>query len=138
MNNDKNPKVLFVEDDLNLSTLFQLRMQAEGFDVTVCNDSEKALQVGRDIKPDLILLDLMMPKLDGFDVLDIFRNTLETQGAKIVVMSALSQPADIERAKSLGADEYIVKSQVDIDNVMNRLRSLMELPPSTLSEQMTA
>lgn len=136
--NTKKLKVLFVEDDLGLANLFKIRLEAEGFAVTLCTDGESALTVGRQVKPDLILLDIMMPKLDGFAALDLFRSTLETKAAKIVIMSALSQKADIDRALALGADDYIVKSQVIIDDVMNRLRALLELPPSTLSAKTVA
>jgi DNA-binding response OmpR family regulator len=136
--NTKKPRVLFVEDDLGLAALFQIRMEAEGFAVTLCNDGESALQTARNLKPDLILLDLMMPKLDGFAALDLFRHTLETEASKIVIMSALSQKEDIDKAMALGADDYIVKSQVIIDEVMDRLRKLLGLPPSTLSEAANA
>ena len=128
--NTKKPKVLFVEDDTGLASIFKMRMETEGFEVTLCTDGESALQVGRELKPDLILLDIMMPKLDGFAALDLFRTTPETQAAKIVVMSALSQSTDIEHAKKLGADDYIVKSQVVIDDVMQQLRHMLGLPPA--------
>jgi DNA-binding response OmpR family regulator len=136
--NTKKLKILFVEDDLGLAALFQIRMEAEGFAVTLCNDGESALQTARGLKPDLILLDLMMPKLDGFAALDLFRHTLETEAAKIVIMSALSQKEDIDHAMSLGADDYIIKSQVVVDDVMDRLRKLLGLPASTLSDASAA
>ena len=71
---------------------------------------------------DLILLDLMMPTLDGFGALEMFRGLLETKASKIIIMSALSQPYDIAKAKALGADDYIVKSQVLIDDVMEIIK----------------
>lgn len=135
---NKKPKVLIVEDDVELATLFKRRLEAEGFSVTDCTTGEQALQAARGIKPNLVLLDLMMPEMDGFSTLDLFRHTPETERAKIVVMSALNMKSDIDRAMSLGADDYIVKSQVAIDDVMNRLRALLGLPPSVLSEQSSA
>lgn len=130
--NSSNPKVLFIEDDLTLSALFAMRMQAEGFDVTTASNPESALQKAKAIQPDLILCDLMMPNVSGYDVIDILRNTRETSGAKIVVISALSQQQDIDKAMALGADDYIVKSQVVVDDIMNRLRKLLGMPPSTI------
>lgn len=125
---DKKPRILLVEDDLTLAGLYQMRMESEGFEVQQCNDGEKALQATREFHPDLILLDIMMPKLNGFDVLDILRHTPQLSKVKIVILSALGQPADIARAKELGADEYLVKSQVVIADVMARLRHHLNLP----------
>ena len=73
-------------------------------------------------KPDLIVLDAMMPKISGFDVLDILRNTPETTNIKIVMLTALSQPKDKERAEALGVDDYLVKSQVVIGDVVDRVK----------------
>jgi CheY-like chemotaxis protein len=67
----------------------------------------------------------MMPSLSGYDVLDNLRSIVELGAAKVIVMSALNQPEDIEKAKSLGADDFIVKSQVTIDDVMGRIHTLM-------------
>lgn len=128
----KKPRVLFIEDDLTLSSLFTVRMEAEGFEVYQAHDGDTALQVAKEFHPDLVLCDLMMPNLSGYDVIDIMRNTNETANAKIVVISALSQPEDIEKAMKLGADDYIVKSQVVIDDIMDRLRKLLDLPPSSV------
>ncbi len=122
------PRILLVEDDLTLAGLYQMRMEAEGFEVKQCNNGETALQSAKEFKPHLILLDIMMPKLNGFDVLDILRNTKETSSTKIVILSALAQAGDIERAKQLGADDYLVKSQVVVADVMTRLRQLLNLP----------
>jgi len=123
------PRILLVEDDLTLASLYQLRMEHDGFEVKQCNDGEKALQTAREFQPNLILLDIMMPKLNGFDVLDILRQTPATSKMKIVVMSALGEAADIKRATDLGADDYLVKSQVLIADVMDRLRHHLNLPP---------
>jgi DNA-binding response OmpR family regulator len=72
--------------------------------------------------PDLILLDAMMPKVSGFDVLDILRNTPETANLRIIMLTALSQDSDKERAQSLGVDDYLVKSQVVIADVVERIK----------------
>jgi len=115
-------RILLVEDDLALATAYKIRMDAEGFDVRHCPNGEDALQEALDYRPDLILLDIMMPKISGFDVLDILRNTKQTAHTKIIILTALSQPADRKRAKDLGADEFLVKSQAVIADVMNRIR----------------
>jgi DNA-binding response OmpR family regulator len=129
---NRKPKVLFIEDDMTLSSLFTMRMTREGFEVLNVNDGETALQQAKEYRPDLVVVDLMMPNLSGYDVIDILRNTMETSTTKIVVLSALSQPEDIDKAKKLGADDYIVKSQMVVDDIMDRLREHLGMGPSTL------
>ncbi len=119
----KHPKrILLVEDDDSLASVYTTRLQAEGFDVRRVADGEEALANARTYKPDLVLLDVMMPKVSGFDVLDILRNTPETANLKVIMLTALSQESDQERAKQLGADDYLVKSQVVISDVIDRIR----------------
>lgn len=120
-------KILLVEDDQGLGNVYQVRLGAEGFDVRWVQNGEDALKTAIDYRPDLILLDVMMPKLNGFDVLDILRNTPETKETKIIILTALSQPSDIERAKQLGASDYLVKSQAVITDVMDRIRYHLNL-----------
>ena len=115
-------KILLVEDDQALAAAYQTRLEAEGFDIYHCSDGEAALSDTIKYRPDLILLDVMMPKISGFDVLDILHNTPETGGIKVVMITALSQDSDVERAKSLGADDYLVKSQVVIADVVQCIK----------------
>ncbi|MEO5627903.1 MAG: response regulator [Candidatus Saccharimonadales bacterium] len=115
-------KILLVEDDDALATVYVTRLQAEGFDVKRVPNGEEALATALQYKPDLILLDVMMPKVSGFDVLDILRNTPETSAVKVIMLTALSQDSDKDRATQLGADDYLVKSQVVIADVVDRIR----------------
>jgi DNA-binding response OmpR family regulator len=115
-------KILLVEDDVALSGVYKSRLEMEGFETSSVNNGEVALQSAIEFKPDLILLDAMMPKISGFDVLDILRNTPETANIRIIMLTALSQPKDKERAESLGVDEYLVKSQVVIGDVVERVK----------------
>ncbi|MGI9027573.1 MAG: response regulator transcription factor [Candidatus Saccharimonadales bacterium] len=119
-----NPQktILLVEDDDNLANVYELRLQAEGFKVVRVANGEEALQTAIQFKPDLIILDVMMPKVSGFDVLDILRNTPETATVKIIMLTALSQDADRERAQALGVNDYLVKSQVVIADVVDRIK----------------
>lgn len=118
-------KIMITEDDAALRDIYSSRFQAEGYDVVTASDGEEALSVAVKEKPDLIILDIMMPKISGFDTLDILRATPETKGTKVIVMSALSQSADIEKGKSLGADEYLVKSQVTLSEVVEKVKELL-------------
>ncbi|MDO4774129.1 MAG: response regulator [Candidatus Saccharibacteria bacterium] len=115
-------KILLVEDDTALSAVYRARLEIEGFDVREVNNGEDALSATLEYRPDLILLDAMMPKISGFDVLDILRNTPDTANVRIIMLTALSQPKDKERAEGLGVDDYLVKSQVVIGDVMARVK----------------
>jgi DNA-binding response OmpR family regulator len=118
-------KIMIVEDDPTLRDIYTTRFSAEGYTVATASDGEAALTTAVKEKPDLILLDIMMPKISGFDVLDILRATPETKDTKIVVMSALSQTADIEKGKSLGASAYLVKSQVTLSEVVEKVKAIL-------------
>jgi len=98
------------------------RLQLEGFDVKHVPNGEDALSEAVSYHPDLILLDAMMPKISGFDVLDILRNTPDTANMRVIMLTALSQAKDKERAESLGVDDYLVKSQVVIGDVVERIK----------------
>lgn len=115
-------KILLVEDDEGLASVYVARLEAEGFEVKHVPNGEDALSAAIDFKPALILLDVMMPKISGFDVLDILRNTPETTNIRIIMLTALSQPKDKARAEELGVDDYLVKSQVVIADVVERIK----------------
>ncbi len=110
-------KVMLVEDDNNLRQIYEDRLAAEGYTIVAAKDGEEALAMAVKEKPDLIIADIMMPKVSGFDMLDILRSTPETKDAKIIMMTALSQAEDKTRAEKLGADKYLVKSQVTLEDV---------------------
>ena len=119
---DGKKKILLVEDDTALAAVYRSRLELEGFEVREVNNGEDALSAALAFRPDLVLLDAMMPKISGFDVLDILRNTPETTNIKIIMLTALSQESDKERAQGLGVDDYLVKSQVVIADVVERIR----------------
>jgi DNA-binding response OmpR family regulator len=115
-------RILFVEDDDALANVYLVRLQSEGFEVQRVANGEDALASAVSFKPDLVLLDVMMPQISGFDVLDILRNTPETANLKVIMLTALSQESDKKRAQDLGVDEYLVKSQVVITDVIDRIK----------------
>lgn len=121
-NDSRKKKILFVEDDEGLANVYIMRLQSEGFDIKRVPNGEDALVTAMEYRPDLILLDVMMPKVSGFDVLDIIRNTPEIGNVKVIMLTALSQEADKERAKKMGVDDYLVKSQVVIADVVDRIK----------------
>lgn len=118
-------KIMVVEDDASLREIYSIRITAEGYDVISAGDGEEALAVAVREKPDLILSDVMMPKISGFDMLDILRTTPETAKIKIVMMTALSAEDQRHRGERLGADRYLVKSQVGIEDVINVIHEVL-------------
>lgn len=130
---DNKKKILLVEDDEALANVYQSRLEIEGFETKWVSNGEDALAVAVTFKPDLVLLDAMMPKISGFDVLDILRNTPETRDIHVIMLTALSQPKDKERAESLGVDDYLVKSQVVIGDVIERVRYHLGITQQTAS-----
>jgi len=121
-NTNSRKKILLVEDDEALASVYKSRLDLEGFETQGVFNGEEALSAAMKFKPDLILLDAMMPKISGFDVLDILRNTSETAQIRVIMLTALSQPKDKERAESLGVNDYLVKSQVVIGDVIERVK----------------
>jgi len=128
---------MLVEDDNNLREIYQARLIAEGYEAIAAKDGEEALAMAVKEKPDLIIADVMMPKISGFDMLDILRSTPETKNTKVIMMTALSEAEDRQRANKLGADRYLVKSQVTLEDVAKTAREVLadtsnapvELPP---------
>lgn len=132
-------KVMVVEDDAALREIYSIRITAEGYEVVSAGDGEEALAVAVREKPDLILSDVMMPKISGFDMLDILRNTPETANIKIIMMTALSSDDQRARGERLGADRYLVKSQVGIEDVVNAIHEVLgDKPAATPTPVMPA
>ncbi len=120
---------MLVEDDNNLREIYEARLLAEGYEIVAAKDGEEALAMAVKEKPDLIIADVMMPKISGFDMLDILRSTAETKDTKVIVMTALSQAEDKIRADKLGADRYLVKSQVTLEDVAKTAREVLDGTP---------
>lgn len=118
-------KVLLVEDDNNLREIYQARLTAEGYDIVAAQNGEEALVVAKQNKPDLIISDVMMPRISGFEMLDILRNTDSLKHTKVIMLTALGQSEDQKRATNLGADKYLVKSQVTLEDIVNAAKELL-------------
>ncbi len=122
-------KILLVEDDKSLREIYGVRLLAEGYDIVSAGDGEEALAMAIKERPRLILSDVMMPKISGFDMLDILRSTTETKDVKVIIMTALSSEDQRKRGEQLGADKYLVKSQVGIEDVVRAVHeALGDLP----------
>lgn len=122
-------KVLLVEDDKSLREIYAVRLVEEGYDIVSAGDGEEALAMAIKERPGLIISDVMMPKISGFDMLDILRSTTETKDIKVIMMTALSSEDQRERGVSLGADRYLVKSQVGIEDVVRTVHEVLADAP---------
>ena len=118
-------KILLVEDDQSLREIYGIRLTAEGYEIASAGDGEAALALAVKERPDLIISDVMMPKISGFDMLDILRSTPETAKIKVIMMTALSADDQKARGESLGADRFLVKSQVGIEDVVNAVHEVL-------------
>lgn len=118
-------KILLVEDDNSLREIYSIRLTAEGYEIVLAGDGEEALATAVRERPDLVISDVMMPKISGFDMLDILRSTPETKDIKVIMMTALSSEDQRQRGENLGADRYLVKSQVGIEDVVNVVHEVL-------------
>lgn len=118
-------KILLVEDDKSLREIYGVRLMAEGYEIVSAGDGEEALAMAIKERPDLIVSDVMMPKISGFDMLDILRSTTETKDVKVIMMTALSSDDQRARGEALGADRYLVKSQVGIEDVVRTVHDVL-------------
>lgn len=117
--------VLVAEDDKFYSDVFKTKLGKEDFDVVVAADGAEALKLARERKPDLMLLDLIMPVKDGFETLKELRADQELKDVKVVVLSNLGQDADVKKAKDLGANDYLVKTNISISEMIAKVKSYL-------------
>lgn len=123
-------KVLLVEDDNNLREIFEMRLQADGYKTVVAGDGEEGLVVAMREKPDLIVADVMMPKLSGFEMLETLRAAPEMSNTKVIMMTALGQAEDQARGEKLGVIKYLVKSQVTLEDFARVVQEVLQAGPS--------
>jgi len=119
-------KVLLVEDDIALRDMYETRLNYEGFDVKTAADGEEALSTAVSEQPDLILLDVMMPKISGFDVLNILKNTQATSAIPVIVLTVLDQESNRVKGLVEGAEDYMIKSQAMPQDVVTKIKEVLE------------
>ncbi|HET7528893.1 MAG TPA: response regulator [Candidatus Saccharimonadales bacterium] len=119
------PKILLVEDDNNLREIFQMRLEAEGYQTVTAADGEEGLVVAMKEKPDLVIADVMMPKLSGFEMVENLRSAPEMKDTKVVMMTALGQAEDQARGEKLGVVKYLVKSQVTLEDFAGVVKEIL-------------
>jgi len=119
--------VLLVEDDVFLSGIYQKKFEMEGFKVTTADNGEKALVEAKKKKPDIILLDILLPKLDGFAVLEKLKGDAETQNIPVILLTNLGQKDDVEKGLEAGAADYLIKAHFKPSEVVDKVRKVLHL-----------
>lgn len=115
--------ILLVDDDLTLREMYEERLKAEGFDIIQASNGEEAMQKAKESKPNIILLDIMMPKINGFDVLKDLKADADLKDIPVIVLTALIQDVDRVQGKKLGAVDYIVKSETMPGEVISKIKN---------------
>jgi DNA-binding response OmpR family regulator len=119
--NSPKKKILLVEDEVFLSSLLELKLSQEGFQVEKAMDGEEAFNMLENFMPDLILLDLILPKRNGFEFLEMLRHDPRFSQIPVIITSNLGQDSDIERGKTFGVIEYIIKNKLSIDELVDKV-----------------
>ena len=119
-------RVLLVEDDVFLSDIIARKLVAQGCVFLYAQDGEKALPLVEREVPDIILLDIMLPGINGFDLLKKFKENPKTKDIPVIILSNLSQPSDIEKGKSLKAARFLIKATTSTDGIMLKLKEVLE------------
>lgn len=115
--------VLIVEDDNYLANAYRLKLQYAGYEMMIASDGEEAQKLIKDRKPRLIILDLVLPHVDGFTVLEEIKKDSKTKGIPVIVASNLGQKEDLDHAMKLGADDYFIKSNIGMDEMIDKIKS---------------
>lgn len=119
-------KILIVEDDVFLLEILSARFHKSGYVVSIAANGEDCMKVLESNKPDIILLDLMMPKMDGFEVLRRTKSSKDLSAIPIIVISNLGRPEDVQKAKDLGAIDYIIKSNFTVKEIVDKVSSVLK------------
>jgi DNA-binding response OmpR family regulator len=121
-------KIMVIEDDRFLSSLIKARVEKDGIMASQAFDGEDAIKRLPDERPDLVILDLVMPKANGFEVLKAISMMPGLERTPVVIVSNLAQDSDIEKARQLGAKEYFVKVKISIDDLIAKIETLVKQP----------
>jgi len=119
---DKKIKVLLIEDEEMLANMYEVKFKNEGFDLLKALDGAEGLKLAKTEKPDFVLLDIIMPKMDGFSVLKSLKEDPETKDVPVLLLTNLGQEEDIERGKKLGAVGYLVKANITPAEVVHEVK----------------
>ena len=114
-------KILLIEDEQIMFDLLQKKLRGEGYEVSIAKDGEEGLRAMREVKPDLILLDIVMPKIGGFEVMEEMQKEPELKKIPIIVISNSGQPVELDRAQKFGARDWLIKTEFDPQEVIDKV-----------------
>jgi len=115
-------KILLIEDEEIMINLLQRKLTMEGYETSVTRDGEEGLKAMREVKPDLILLDIIMPKMGGFGVMTEMQKDKTLAKIPVIVISNSGQPVEIDRAQKLGAKDWLIKTEFDPQEVVEKVK----------------
>ena len=115
-------KILVIEDEEIMYTLLKRKLTNEGYDVSVAIDWEEGLEKMRKARPDLVLLDIIMPRKGGFEVMEEMQSDKDLRGIPVVVISNSGQPVELDKAKELGAKDWLIKTEFDPQEVIDKVK----------------
>lgn len=118
--------ILLVEDDVFLAGIYQKKFEMEGFKIMVSDNGEKALVDVKKKKPDIILLDILLPKLDGFAVLEKLKQDPTTKDIPVILLTNLGQKDDVEKGLEAGAVDYLIKAHFKPSEVVDKVRKVLD------------
>ncbi|PIP23369.1 MAG: response regulator [Candidatus Nealsonbacteria bacterium CG_4_10_14_0_2_um_filter_38_17] len=118
-------KILLVEDEEIMINLLQKKLEKEGYEVFVTRDGEEGLKVMREIRPDLVLLDIIMPKKGGFEVLEEMMKDPDLKKISVIVISNSGQPVELDKAQKMGARDWLIKTEFDPQEVIGKVVKLI-------------
>jgi len=120
-------KILIIEDEEIMFSLLEKRLKGEGYDIQIARDGQAGLAMMRQEKPDLVLLDIIMPKMNGFDVLEAMRADSSLKDVSAIIISNSGQPVELDRAKELGVKDWLIKTEFDIQEVLAKVKKQLNL-----------
>ncbi|MBT4250995.1 response regulator [bacterium] len=125
MQTERQKKILIVEDEKSIRESLQEAFEDGNFEVLTEEDGESVMDVVKEEEPDIILLDIILPKKDGFEVLSELKGEVGTKNIPVILSTNLSDPSDIQKALDLGATTYLVKSNYSLDDIVKKVGSLI-------------
>ncbi len=120
-------KILFIEDEERLRETLSIKLKEDGYEVFTATEGESGLKLAGEKKPDLILLDLILPKMDGFKVLEQLKSSLETKNIPVIVLTNLESGKDIEKVLNLGVSSYLVKANYSLEEISKKVSDALAL-----------
>ena len=120
-------KILLIEDEEIILGLLQRKLTKEGYEVSAARDGVEGLKKMREVKPDLVLLDIIMPRMGGFEVMEEMVKERELKSIPVIVISNSGQPVELDRAQKLGAKDWLIKTEFDPEEVIGKVKNQLEL-----------